>query len=125
MTVEAVYEKIKSSKKSKSAVPGDIPKTLVQECSADLSVPVSQIFQNILNTCHWPKQWRVPNPKNEDQLRIISLTSYLSKVFEAFVIDWLMEFVGDKIDWGQYGGLEGFSIDSDRIYELYSIQPRP
>ena len=106
-------------RKAKSAVPGDIPKTLVQECSPDLSVPVSQIFQNILDTCHWPKQWRVeygvplqkvPNPKNEDQLRIISLTSYLSKVFEAFVIDWLMEFVGDKIDWGQYGGLKGNSI---------------
>ena len=29
---------------------------------------------------------------------------------EAFVIDWLMEFVVDKIDWGQYGGLKGNSI---------------
>ena len=119
LTVEAVYEKIKKSKKSKSAVPGDLPKTLIDECSPDISIPVCKIFQNILNTSQWPKQWRleygvplqkVPNPKDEDQLRIISLTNYFSKVYESFVIDWLMKFVGDKIDWGQYGGLKGNSI---------------
>ena len=119
LTIEAVLEKIMKSKKPKSAVPGDLPKILIQECSPDLSIPVSKIFQNILTTCQWPKQWRVEygvplqkvsNPKNEDQLRIISLTSYFSKVCESFVIDWLMEYVGDKIDWGQYGGLKGNSI---------------
>ena len=50
------------------------------------------------------------DPENEDQLRIISLTSFNSKLFESFVIDWLMEFVGDKLDWGQYGGIKGHSI---------------
>ena len=100
-------------------VPGDIPQTLINECSPDLSIPVSQIFQNILKTFQWPKQWRieygvplkkVSNPINEDQLRIISLTHFYSKVFENFVIDWLMKYVGKKIDWGQYGGLKGNSI---------------
>ena len=119
ITVDAVREKIKMSKKSKSVVPGDLPKKLIQECASDISIPVSKIFQNILTSCEWPKQWRVeygvplqkvPNPATEDQLRIISLTSYLSKVGEGFVIDWLMKYVGDKIDWGQYGGLKGNSI---------------
>ena len=50
------------------------------------------------------------NPINEDQLRIISLTNFYSKVFENFVIDWLMKYVGEKIDWGHYGGLKGNSI---------------
>ena len=50
------------------------------------------------------------NPVNEEQLRIISLTSFFSKQFEQFVISWLLEFVGDKLDWGQYGGVKGSSI---------------
>ena len=29
---------------------------------------------------------------------------------ESFLIDWLIEYVGDKLDWGQYGGLKGNSI---------------
>lgn len=119
LSIREVYEKIRKAKKPKSAVPGDIPKTLINECSPDLSIPVREIFQNILKTHQWPKQWRVEygiplkkvsNPEDEDQLRIISLTSFFSKIFESFVIDWLMEFVGDKIDWGQYGGLKGNSI---------------
>ena len=101
-------------------LPGDLPRTLINECSSQLSVPVCRIFQNILKTFQWPKQWRVEygvplqkvlNPKDEDQLRVISLTSYYSKLFESFVIDWLMEYVGDKLDWAQYGGLKGNSIN--------------
>ena len=50
------------------------------------------------------------NPINEDDLRVISLTSYLSNVSEKFIINWVMKYVGDKIDWGQYGGTKGSSI---------------
>ena len=50
------------------------------------------------------------NPVSEDNLRIISLTSYFSKVFEQLVINWLMFYVGDQLDWGQYGGEKGSSI---------------
>ena len=66
-----------------------------------------------------PKPWRVEygaplkkqdNPVTEDHLRIISLTNYLSKVFEQFVIAWLLEYVGSHLDWGQYGGVTGSSI---------------
>ena len=60
---------------------------------------------------------KVTNPVNEDELRIISLTSFSSKVYEAFVIDWLMKFVGHKIDWAQYGGQKGNSI-SHYLIEL-------
>ena len=50
------------------------------------------------------------NPASEDNLRIISLTSYFSKVFEQLVINWLMFYVVDQLDWGQYGGEKGSSI---------------
>ena len=72
-----------------------------------------------METSQWPSMWRteygIPlqkqaNPENEDQLRIISLTSFFSKTFEHFVIKWLMEFIGDKIDPNQYGGQKDNSI---------------
>ena len=50
------------------------------------------------------------NPANEDQLRIISLTNYLSKQFEKFIIIWLLQYIGHKLDRNQYGGEKGSSI---------------
>ena len=44
-------------------------------------------------------------------MRIISLTPHLSKVCEQFVIIWLLEHIGHKLDWGQYGGVKGSSIN--------------
>ena len=114
-----VYKKIQKSKKPKSSVPGDLPRKIVQEFGPELSSPAGMIFRNIVKTGHWPKSWRieygvplkkVSNPETEDQLRIISLTSYLSKVFEMYVMEWLLKYVGDKMDWGQYGGEKGSSI---------------
>ena len=129
-----VYIKIKKSKKPKSSVPGDIPRKLVQEFGPELAGPAGKFFRNIVRTGHWPKPWRmeygtplkkVPNPVTEDQLRIISLTSYWSKVFEQYVVQWLMECIGDKMDWGQYGGEKGSSISHYLIefvnYVLYNI----
>ena len=52
-------------------------------------------------------------------MRIISLTSYLSKVMEVNVVKWLMEYVGDKMDWGQYGGEKGSSISHYLSFILF------
>ena len=114
-----VYDKIKRSKKPRSSVPGDLPRRIVQEFGPELATPAGKIFRNITKTGHWPKPWRAEygtplqkqkNPINEDQLRIISLTSYFSKVYEQFVITWLLKYVGGQMDWGQYGGVKGSSI---------------
>ena len=63
----------------------------------------------------WCTEYGIPlqkqtNPLNEDQLRIISLTSFFSKNFENFVIEWLLKYVGDKMDPNQYGGQKENSI---------------
>ena len=114
-----VYEKIKQSKKPRSSVPGDLPRRLVQEFAPELAAPAGKIFRNITKTGHWPKSWRgeygtplqkATNPISEDDLRIISLTPYLSKVYEQFVMGWLLKYVSHKLDWGQYGGKKGSSI---------------
>ena len=114
-----IYKQICKSKKPRSCVPGDLPRRIVQEFSPELAAPVASIIRNIVKTGHWPKQWRLEygtplqkqsNPVTEDHIRIISLTSYLSKVTEQLVINWLMDYVGSQFDWGQYGGLKGSSI---------------
>ena len=114
-----VYLKIEKSKKPKSTVTGDVPKRIVQEFSPEFSAPMSKIYNSIAKSGHWPKPWRIeygtplqkqPSPENEDHLRIIALTAFFSKVFERFVVGWLMFYVGAKLDWGQYGGMKGSSL---------------
>ena len=114
-----VYQKIKSSKKPRSGVPRDLPRRIVKEFAPELAKPAGKILRSIVTSGQWPKQWRTEfgtpiqkqqNPISEDHLRIISLTPYLSKVCEQFVIIWLLEHIGHKLDWGQYGGVKGSSI---------------
>ena len=114
-----VIKQIKSSKKTNSTVPGDLPKPLIQEYPEELARPVTKIFQNMLASKQWPASWRIEhgvplqkiqNPESESQLRIISLTSFFSKVFENLVIKWLLEYIGDQIDTKQFGGQRGNSI---------------
>ena len=114
-----VYEKIRGAKKPKAGVPGDVPRRLIQEFSPELTTPITKVFRNIIRTKEWPAQWKVeyvtpiqkkPQPQSEDDLRNISLTHFFSKVFEKFMIFWLMFFVGDKIDPKQYGGQQKTSI---------------
>ena len=114
-----VIKQIKSSKKTNSTVPGDLPKPLIQEYPEELARPVTKIFQNMLASKQWPASWRIEhgvplqkiqNPESESQLRIISLTSFFSKVFENLVIKWLLEYIGGQIDTKQFGGQRGNSI---------------
>ena len=84
-----------------------------------MATPIGKIINKIASTGEWPQQWKlehvvpigkIPIPETEDDLRPISLTSFFSKVAEHFVVMWLMEFIQDKIDFRQYGGLKGNSI---------------
>ena len=119
LSEQEVMEQIRKSKKPKSGVPGDLPKKLTEKFYCELAKPMTKIYQNIVASKEWPVMWcteygiplqKQPNPENEDQLRIISLTSFFSKNFENFVIEWLLKYVGDKIDPNQYGGQKGNSI---------------
>ena len=113
-----VYEKICKSKKPNSSVKGDLPKRIVQEFSCELSTPVTIIYNSILKTFQYPRQWvveyQIPLPKvyppaNEDELRNIAKTAFFSKSFESFLSDWLMPIVSPYLDPCQYG-LKGASI---------------
>ena len=92
-------------------------------------MPASQIFQKVASMGIWPKRWRtergislkkVPEPTSEQELRIISLTPFLSKTFEQITLDWLLPYISDKIDWNQYGGIRGTSV-SHYLIELITF----
>ena len=114
-----VYEKIKSAKKPKSGVPGDLPRRVTKEFAPELAKPIRRIISSIARTGQWPTQWKlesvtpigkIPIPESEDDLRPISLTPFFSKVTEHFVVMWLLHYIEDLIDFRQYGGTKGNSI---------------
>ena len=111
--------KIRHAKKPKSGIHNDLPKLLTQEFAPELALPVHRIVSNIVKSGEWPSHWKlehvvpiakIPMPESEDDLRPISLTPFFSKITEHFVVMWLLEFIENKIDFRQYGGLKGNSI---------------
>ena len=119
-----VFKRISQANKPKSGVPGDLPRKLVSEFGPEITVPITKIFSSVLNsasqgTAKWPSSWKqefgvplqkITDPQSEDDLRVISLTSFFSKVLEKFVLEWLMSYVGKKLDPKQFGGLKGNSV---------------
>ena len=128
-----VEEKIKRANCTKGGVEGDLPAKLYKEFGPEISVPAAQIFRKISKTGIWPKRWKseqgIPlkktnEPQSEDQVRIISLTPFISKIFEKIVADWLLKYIEDKLDSNQYGGRKGTSTSHYLIdfisYILYN-----
>ena len=108
-----VEEQIRKAKKPKAGIPGDLPRRIVQRFAPQLAKPYKKVYNNIVQSGELPFVWKVEhglplqkckNPFNEDDLRVISLTAFFSKVFEKFVMEWLLFYIGDKIDLNQYGG---------------------
>ena len=123
------YKQIVRTNKPRSVVPGDLPGEVIKEFSVELASPLQKLFNNIVQSGSWPQQWKteyitpiakIPQPENEDDLRPISLTAFFSKVMEQFVVKWLLEVVGDKLDFRQYGGTKGNSV-SHYLIELVNF----
>ena len=121
LTEHQVYTKMLRIKKPNSSVPGDVPRTLIKEFPFEYSVPATKIFNQIIKTSVWPRQWvqehvivltksKTEAPKSENDLRNISKTAFFSKLFEALIGDYLMPIITKYIDPGQCGGLKGTSI---------------
>ena len=114
------YLKLKKAKKPKSVLPGELPSAVVKEFIVELAKPYSELFNNIIQTASWPEDFKVehvtpiskiPQPQTEDDLRPISLTAFPSKVLEQFIVEWLLDVFGHKLDFRQYGGIRGSSIN--------------
>ena len=114
------YQKLLKAKKPKSGVPGDLPPRIIKEFSVELAKPLETLYNKIIQSGSWPQKWKteyttpigkIPMPETEDDLRPISLTPFFSKVMEHFVVMWLLNIFGHKLDFRQYGGLKGNSIN--------------
>ena len=113
------YMKILSTKKPKSGVPGELPHSFLKEFGVELAKPLTALLNNIIINADWPDHWKIEyvtpiakitQPEDEDDLRPISLTPFFSKVMEQFVVKWILDIIGDKLDFRQYGGTKGNSI---------------
>ena len=59
-------------------------------------------------------------PESESELRIISKTPYISKLYESFLCDWLLEVIKPYLDPDQFG-VKGLSITHYLIKYIHFI----
>ena len=113
-----VCKKLLNLNPYKAMGPDNIPPRVLKEFAYELADPIAEIFNLSLSSGVAHTIWKVADicpipketlPKEENDLRPISLTSCLSKVLEEFVVGWLLKDIGDKIDSKQFGCMKGTS----------------
>ena len=111
-----VAKMLKSAKKTKSMVKGDIYPSLINEVAHLIAHPLADIYNSVLVDFIWPVPWKrefvttIPKktiPEDLADLRNISCTLFVSKVFEAYVLAQIKEEICLKNN--QYGGVKGCS----------------
>ena len=115
-TEAEIYNVLLASKKT-SSVPNDFPTTFVKEFLPFLAKPALHIFSNAVSTGTYPRRWKTefvtPHPKtlppvSYGDLRNLSLTEFLNKSFERFLlkgtpsINGLLHYISKYYDPGQY-----------------------
>ena len=110
---------MKASKKTDS-VPGDIPKTILQEFLPEFASPVTAILRESVQSHTWPDVYKkeyhlpkkkVPEPETEDHLRGIGMTAWISKQLERLLLDWIWPHLQPHLDPDQMGGRKGCSVE--------------
>ena len=118
LSVNEVYARIMKAKKPRGLVPGDLPRKVVQVCAPALSIPITAVFNKVTRFSQFPMNWKIEHqiaipkvypPENEDDLRNIAKTPFVSKVYESFIGGWLLPIVKPYLDPGQCG-IKGLSI---------------
>ena len=82
------------------------------------AIPLTSIYNEITRTRIWPSVWKqefvtpIPKktlPQSANDLRNISCTALVSKIYESYVLQWLQEEI--KIKQNQFGGKKGSSVE--------------
>ena len=111
LTCEEVAKRLKDNKKCNSTVPGDLFPSLYQTYHQELAIPVTHIFNMMLEAKVWPLKWKteyvtiipkIAARERPAECRNISCTNFLSKVFERIILDMAREEVVPKLN--QFGG---------------------
>ena len=110
--------RLRTMRKPRSLVPGDIDREVVTKCADLLAIPLHKIFAKVFETCEWPGGWKeetvVIIPKNQapdglGETRNLSCTPLFSKMLEAFILEELRKHV--KMKPTQFGGIKGLSVN--------------
>ena len=108
-------------KKKSSTIDGDIPWRSLSEFSVELSEPLSNVFNSALISGLWPDSWKheqdrqVPKvhiPCTVNNLRRISGTKNLSKLFEVLLVDTIIHDMASYIDPAQFGNEKGLPCEN-------------
>ena len=117
-SVHQISTRLRTFKKPRSQVRGDIPPKLVTKYHEVLALPLVTIFRRSFEQASWPSLWKtetvtiIPKcsrPTDLSQLRNLSCTPLFSKVMESFILEKLKEEV--TLDLSQFGGIKGSSVD--------------
>ena len=114
-------------KVNKATGPVGIPTWALKECSHLLAAPVTAIFNSYIREGVQPKLWKtttvIPLSKKhppvsiDNDIRPISLTPIIAKVFESLVLKLVDVYVKPQIDDKQYGGMAG-TCTTDALVEM-------
>ena len=116
LSPDQVATRLRNHKKPNSMVLGDVFPKLVNDIAHIIAVPLADVYNSVLDYKVWPIAWKreyvtvIPKksiPDGLKDLRNISCTRFISKVFEKYILENALEEVGVKNN--QYGGMKGCS----------------
>jgi len=127
---EEVFHRMEHIKTRKSPGPDNLPNWFLRDFAFALCEPLRYIFNSSIHEGVVPSIWKQANiivipktkpPKSVEQdLRPISLTPTVSKVFESLVGRRLLLTVADKFDKRQFGGIKGRSTSHALVDILHT-----
>ena len=107
---------LRKVKVNKATGPDDIPAWILRDFADELAAPLASIYNSSLREGVIPDLWKtaiiVPVPKKhpprhiEKDLRPISLTPIVSKVFESLVLRWVDKFIQPHLDLQWYEAID-------------------
>jgi len=108
ITAETVFNKLERINIRKAPGPDNLPNWFLRDFGFALCDPLAWIFNSSIKEGIVPSIWKRANvvaipkikpPKSiEQDLRPISLTPTISKIFESIVGKWMLDAIGDKFD---------------------------
>ncbi|KAL1448090.1 hypothetical protein WDU94_000030, partial [Cyamophila willieti] len=115
---DEVFNKLYSLPKVTSHGPDGIPPILLKECAAELTVPLTLLFNQSLASGCFPKTWKTSyvtpihkkgDSNNVENFRAICKMSAFPKCLEALIYDRLKPLITPLISQRQHGFMKGKS----------------
>ena len=117
ISVDLTEKALSKVKTNKATGPDNVPPWILKDFAHILAKPLCAIFNSSLREGVVPSIWKsadvVPLAKKhppqsiENDIRPVSLTPIVAKVFESIILEWVNTAIKDKIDPNQFGCIAG------------------